>query len=62
VRDVFVDGNHVVADGSVMTIDRGRATRELEAGQRRAAERVPQQDPQGRTVEELMPLTLRVRR
>lgn len=61
VRDVFVDGTHVVRDGTVATLDREQATRELEAGQRRAAERVPQRDQLGRTVEDLMPLTLRVR-
>jgi cytosine/adenosine deaminase-related metal-dependent hydrolase len=61
VRDVFVDGRQVVAEGRVLTIDRAAAARALQAEQGRVAARVPALDPQGADAETLMPLALPLR-
>lgn len=60
VRDVFVDGVQRVADGEVLTIDRAKASADVAREQARLAALVPGRDPQGATVEELMPLSLAV--
>lgn len=58
VRDVWVDGRQVVRDGTVLTIDAPAAARALSAEQARIAAAVPGLDPQGRSVDTLMPLSL----
>ncbi|MBM3522661.1 MAG: amidohydrolase family protein [Alphaproteobacteria bacterium] len=58
VRDVFVDGRQVVADGQVLTIDRAAAARAIATHQSRIAAAVPHHDPQGRTIETLAPRSL----
>ncbi len=44
VRDVFVHGEQVVADRKVLTMDQDEVLDRLEAGQKRALERVPMMD------------------
>ena len=58
VRDVFVDGRQVVADGEVLTIDRPAATRAIAAHQSRIAAAVPRHDPLGRSIETIVPRSL----
>ncbi|HZS33134.1 MAG TPA: amidohydrolase family protein [Methylomirabilota bacterium] len=58
VRDVFVDGVRVVADGKVLTLDRAAAAERLAEGQRRMLEAVPRHDHAGRTAEAIAPLCL----
>lgn len=58
VRDVFVDGVQRVAAGEVLTIDRARASADVAREQARLAALVADRDPDGATVEELMPLSL----
>jgi cytosine/adenosine deaminase-related metal-dependent hydrolase len=48
VRDVWVDGRRVVADGRVTTLDALAAARRVEAAQRRAEARLPELDRAGR--------------
>ena len=56
VRDVFVDGHHVVCDGEVLTIDHRAACEELAEVQARALADIPKRDWAGRGANELMPL------
>jgi 5-methylthioadenosine/S-adenosylhomocysteine deaminase len=58
VRDVYVDGQQVVADGKVSTLDQNNAADRLAAAQRRMMERVPRRDYRGRSAEEISPLSL----
>jgi cytosine/adenosine deaminase-related metal-dependent hydrolase len=58
VRDVYVDGQQVVADGKVSTLDQNNAADRLAAAQRRMMERVPGRDYRGRSAEEISPLSL----
>ncbi len=58
VRDVYVDGIKVVADGEVLTMDIPAALDRLDAAQRRAEDEVPQHEPDGRSGEEVSPLVL----
>lgn len=58
VRDVFVDGQQVVAGGKVQTLDQAGAARRLELAQRRMLEAVPRRDYRGRSAEEITPLSL----
>jgi 5-methylthioadenosine/S-adenosylhomocysteine deaminase len=58
VRDVFVDGRQIVADGKVLTLDQGDAAERLAGAQRRMMEGVPRRDYRGRTAEEITPLSL----
>lgn len=55
VRDVWVDGEQVVADGKVRTIDLDAATAALEEAQAKVLERVPELDWAGRSIERLAP-------
>ncbi|MBJ3774611.1 amidohydrolase family protein [Acuticoccus mangrovi] len=55
VRDVWVDGERVVADGRVTTIDLDAATAALEEAQREAIAGVRGRDWAGRRIEELCP-------
>jgi cytosine/adenosine deaminase-related metal-dependent hydrolase len=58
VRDVYVDGIRVVADGRVLTLDREAALGRLHEGQRRMLDAVPGRDYRGRTAEQIAPLSL----
>ena len=48
VRDVYVDGERVVADGRVLTLDQAGALERLTAAQRRMEASVPARDARGR--------------
>ncbi len=58
ITDVFVDGEPVVSEGAVLTLDRERAAAELAPAQARAFARAPELDWAGRDVETLSPLSL----
>ena len=58
VRDVYVDGAKVVADGRVLNIDLQAASEALEEAQKRSLERVSTLDWDGRGVEQLAPMVL----
>jgi len=56
VKDVYVGGAMVVEDGDILTLDYHSALAEIEEAQRRAIQKIPQRDPQGRTIGELAPM------
>ena len=58
VRDVYVDGQQVVAKGRVLTLDRAAALERLADAQRRMEATVPQRDSRGRRSEDITPLSL----
>jgi len=58
VRDVYVDGERVVADGRVLTLDQAGALERLTAAQRRMEAAVPSRDARGRRSTEITPLSL----
>ena len=58
VRDVFVDGRQVVADGRVLTLDHDAACARLEEAQARMIEGVPARDHLGRTADQITPRSL----
>jgi 5-methylthioadenosine/S-adenosylhomocysteine deaminase len=58
VRDVFVDGSQVVADGRVLNLDPADAAERLGRAQRRMLEAAPRRDYRGRSAEEISPLSL----
>jgi 5-methylthioadenosine/S-adenosylhomocysteine deaminase len=60
VRDVFIDGRHVVADGRVMTLDEAGASGRLRAAQQRMEALAPSRDYRGRAADEITPLSLPV--
>ena len=60
VRDVFVDGRQVVADGRVVTLDEAGATGRLHAAQQRMEALAPSRDYRGRSADEITPLSLPV--
>ncbi|MEX0807376.1 MAG: amidohydrolase family protein [Dongiaceae bacterium] len=60
VRDVFVNGEQMVADRKVLTMDQDEVLDRLEAGQRRALARVPTMDWAKRTADEVSPLSLKM--
>jgi 5-methylthioadenosine/S-adenosylhomocysteine deaminase len=55
IRHVYVDGQQVVKDGKVLTVDVEAATAGLVAAQRKRLKTVPQRDWAGRTAEQLAP-------
>jgi cytosine/adenosine deaminase-related metal-dependent hydrolase len=55
VRDVFVDGRHVVINGDVAAFDLPKALARLEAAQRRAEEQFAKLDFAGRTHDQASP-------
>lgn len=61
VRDVYVGGERVVADGRALNIDLAAASAALEAAQRRSLANVPRLDWSGRTADQLAPMVLPVR-
>ena len=58
VRDVYVDGHKVVADGRVLTIDYAAASAALEQAQRRSLARTATLDWAGRSADEMAPMVL----
>ena len=58
VRDVYVDGQLVVADGRAVNIDYAAAAEALEEAQKRSMREVPKLDWAGRTADELAPMVL----
>jgi len=58
VRDVFIDGSQVVADGKVLTLDQADAADRLCRAQRRMLEAAPRRDYRGRNAEEIVSLSL----
>jgi 5-methylthioadenosine/S-adenosylhomocysteine deaminase len=58
VRDVYVDGQRVVADGRAVNIDYRAAAEALEEAQKRSLREVPRLDWAGRTADELAPMVL----
>lgn len=58
VRDVYVDGVKVVADGKVLTLDQADAAGRLTQAQQRAARDIPRHDYAGRTADEFSPRSL----
>ncbi len=61
VRDVFVDGNQVVKDGEVTTIDLRSALDELQAAQARSMRSIPDLDWAGRSADQLSPMVFETR-
>jgi 5-methylthioadenosine/S-adenosylhomocysteine deaminase len=60
VREVFVDGRQVVADGRVTTMDQAAAGAKLRAAQERMEALAPERDYLGRKADEITPLSLPV--
>lgn len=58
VRDVYVDGIKVVANGKVLTLDIEDALDRLQSAQNRAEAAIPGRDPDGRSGHEISPLVL----
>jgi 5-methylthioadenosine/S-adenosylhomocysteine deaminase len=58
VRDVFVDGQQVVADGRVLTLDQRDAAERLTSAQQRMLDAAPRRDYRSRTAEQIVPLSL----
>jgi len=57
VQDVYVEGQLVVSDRKVLTLDQDAALDRLESGQRRAADKVPQVHYAGLSASEMAPLS-----
>jgi 5-methylthioadenosine/S-adenosylhomocysteine deaminase len=58
VREVFVDGRQVVADGRVTTLDQAAAGGKLRAAQERMEAQAPSRDYRRRSAAEITPLSL----
>ncbi len=58
VRDVFIDGRQVVADGRVLTLDEMAACARLRAAQQRMEALAPNRDYRKRSADEITPLSL----
>ncbi|WP_114375499.1 amidohydrolase family protein [Elioraea thermophila] len=58
VRSVFVDGEEIVREGRMLTIDLEAAAAELEAAQARMLARVPERDRARRPIDALAPAVL----
>ena len=61
VKDVFIDGKLVVADGEICTLDYENALIEMDAAQVRSIRKVPELDFQNRTLDQLAPMAFPVR-
>jgi cytosine/adenosine deaminase-related metal-dependent hydrolase len=60
VREVFVDGQQVVADGGVLTLDQRATGGRLRAAQERMEALAPTRDYRGRSAAEITPLSLEI--
>ena len=58
VKDVYVDGQQVVRDHHVLTLDRAGAAGRLADAQARMEAKVPDRDYLGRSSQEIVPLSL----
>jgi 5-methylthioadenosine/S-adenosylhomocysteine deaminase len=58
VKDVYVAGRKVVADGKVTTLDHRTAAERLTEAQLRMMAKTPKRDYRGRSADEIAPLTL----
>ena len=58
VRDVWIDGLQVVAEGKVLTLDQTGAGERLTEAQLRMMAAVPARDYKGRSADEITPLSL----
>ena len=58
VRDVYVDGRKLVADGEVLSIDYVAASRVLQTAQKRSLARTPELDWAGRDADAMSPMVL----
>jgi cytosine/adenosine deaminase-related metal-dependent hydrolase len=58
VKDVYVAGRRIVADGKVTTLDHAGAAERLAEAQARMLAATPGRDYRGRTADEIAPLTL----
>jgi cytosine/adenosine deaminase-related metal-dependent hydrolase len=58
IKDVYVGGRRVVADGDVTTLDHRAAAERLGQAQQRMMAATPGRDYRGRTADEIAPLTL----
>jgi len=58
VKDVYVAGRRIVADGKVTTLDHADAAARLTEAQVRMMAATPQRDYRGRSADEIAPLTL----
>jgi cytosine/adenosine deaminase-related metal-dependent hydrolase len=58
VKDVYVAGRRIVADGKVTTLDHAGAAARLAEAQARMLAATPRRDYRGRTADEIAPLTL----
>ena len=61
VRDVYIDGRRILAEGKVLTLDPALAAKRLTEAQQRMMAAVPQRDFRGRSAEEITPLSLPLR-
>jgi cytosine/adenosine deaminase-related metal-dependent hydrolase len=61
LRDVWVDGQQVVSDGEVTTIDHDAALAELAPGMEEMIPIMPTKDIHGRHVDQAFPMSLEVR-
>ncbi len=60
VRDVFVDGQQLVKDGVVLTIDRAGLSSRLQDSQDAFVRNAPYVDFRGRSADEISPTSLRI--
>jgi 5-methylthioadenosine/S-adenosylhomocysteine deaminase len=60
VKDVYVAGRRIVADGKVTTLDHAGAAAQLAEAQARMMATTPRRDYRGRSADEIAPLTLPV--
>jgi 5-methylthioadenosine/S-adenosylhomocysteine deaminase len=61
VKDVFIDGRQVVADGEILSLDYESALIEMDAAQIRSIRKIPDLDSQDRTLDQLAPMTYPVK-
>ena len=58
IRDVYIDGEKVVGNGRVLTLDQGGSLARLTAAQQRMEGKVPERDGRHRRSAEISPLSL----
>ncbi len=58
IRDAYIDGEKVVANGRVLTLDQGGSLARLTAAQQRMEAKVPERDGRHRRSTEISPLSL----
>jgi cytosine/adenosine deaminase-related metal-dependent hydrolase len=58
IRDVYIDGEKVVANGRVLTLDQEGSLARLTAAQERMEAKVPERDERHRRSVEISPLSL----